>query len=89
MSRLLRMFVVLALAVATSPALAQTTDVHGTWTVEFHDGKAFLQVRSSTPRDGNGDRPWNGGDWSMGQSFPVEELSGLPANDQNLTAAST
>jgi uncharacterized protein (UPF0335 family) len=81
------MFVVFAVAVATAPALAQTTDVHGTWTVEFHEGKAFLQVRSSTPRDGNGDRPWNGGDWSMGQSFPVEELSGLPANDQNLTAA--
>ena len=87
MSRLLTMFVVFAVAVATAPALAQTTDVHGTWTVEFHDGKAFLQVRSSTPRDANGDRPWNGGDWSMGQSFPVEELSGLPANDQNLTAA--
>ena len=87
MSRLLRMFVVFAVAGATVPALAQTADVHGTWTVEFHDGKAFLQVRSSTPRDGNGDRPWNGGDWSMGQSFPVEELSGLPANDQNLTAA--
>ena len=87
MSRVFKVMVVIAAVAGGLPILAQTAEVSGTWTAEFHDGKAFLQVRSSTPRDANGDRPWNGGDWSMGQSFPVDELSGLPGNDQNLTAA--
>src|SRR5213075_1928767 len=35
---------------------------------------------------------WNqsgrgGGDWNMGQSFNVDELSGLPANNEQLTAS--
>src|SRR5262249_52917619 len=65
---------------------AQTpSDIHGTWTAEVHTGKVFLQVRAPAPRDWNGDR-WNG-DWSMGQTYPVEELTGLPANDDQLTAS--
>ena len=67
---------------------AQTpTDVHGTWTAELHSGKVFLQVRTTPPPDWNRSGNWNG-DWNMGQSFPVDDLSGLPANNDQLTAAS-
>src|SRR3954462_7772300 len=68
------------IAVAQAPA-----DIHGTWTAELRNAKVFLQVRAPAPRDWNGDR-WNN-DWSMGQSFPVEELTGLPANDEQLTVS--
>jgi hypothetical protein len=65
---------------------AQTTDIHGTWTAELHSGKVFLQVRTAPPPDWNrsGDGNWG---WNMGQTFPVDELSGLPGNDDQLTAA--
>ena len=67
---------------------AQTpTDVHGTWTAELHSGKVFLQVRTTPPPDWSRSGNWNG-DWNMGQSFPVDDLSGLPANNDQLTAAS-
>jgi len=76
----------LFLLVAAAPASAQT-DIHGTWTAEIRQGKVFLQVRTTPPADWN--RSGNGnGDWNMGQSFPVDELSGLPANDEHLTATS-
>jgi hypothetical protein len=68
---------VLLLAVS-GPAQAQT-DIHGTWTAELREGKAFLQVRAPAPRD------WNG-DWGMGQTMPVDELTGLPAGDDRFTA---
>ena len=63
------------------------TDIHGTWTAELHQGRVFLQVRTPAPPDQNrSGNDWSG-DWSMGQSFPVEDLSGLPANDEHLTAS--
>ena len=37
----------------------------------------FLQVRTSPPKDWNGDQ-WRG-DWNMGQTFPVDEVGGLAA----------
>src|SRR5581483_3628260 len=71
-------------ALQTVSAGAQApADIHGTWTAELRSGKVFLQLRAPAPRDWNGDR-WNS-DWSMGQTMPVEELTGLPANDDQLT----
>src|SRR5438094_3050023 len=71
----------------TFAAGAQTAnDIHGTWTAELRAGKVFLQVRTTPPPDW--DRSGNrGGDWNMGQSFGVDDLSGLPANNDQLTAA--
>jgi hypothetical protein len=69
-----------------TPATDSAGTIHGTWTAELHNGKAFLQLRSPVPpdRDRRGD---GSGDWSMGQSLPLDELQGLPANDEQLTAA--
>src|SRR5690242_10092933 len=78
--------VTLLFAQTVSGAAQAPSEIHGTWTAELRNGKVFLQVRAPAPRDWNGDR-WNG-DWSMGQSLPVDELSGLPANDEQLTVAS-
>ena len=58
-------------------------DVTGTWTAELHNGKVFLQVRTSAPTTWNS---WSG-DWNMGQTFPIEEFSGLPPNDEHFTAS--
>jgi hypothetical protein len=83
----MRMLTALALiALQAVSGRAQTSDVHGTWTAELHGGRVFLQVRTAAPPD------WNRGndgrnDWSLGQSFPVDELTGLPGNDDALTAA--
>src|SRR6476659_8520554 len=80
----------LILAIALLQAVsgrAQTTDIHGTWTAEFNTGKVFLQLRTTPPTDWNRSGDWNGG-WNMGQSFPTDELSGLPANNEQLTASS-
>src|ERR1041384_7905501 len=80
--RILSALAFLALAAGLG---AQTSDVHGTWTAELRSGKVFLQVHTAPPRD------WNRGaersDWSLGQSFPVDELSGLPGSDDQLTAS--
>ena len=65
----------------------QPTDIHGTWTAELRNGEAFLQVRTTPPPDwdrSNGDRD---GGWNMGQSFPIDQMAGLPANNDQLTAA--
>src|SRR5260370_38764827 len=68
---------------------AQTSDIHGTWTAELHQGKVFLQVRATSPDDASRNSTGtNWGGWNMGQTFPVDELSGLPANNEQLTAAS-
>ena len=78
-----------AVVLQTASGQAQTTDIHGTWTAELHNGKVFLQVRTAAPPDwnrGNNNSDWRG-DWSMGQSFPVDEMSGLPGNEDSLTAA--
>jgi hypothetical protein len=62
------------------------SDIHGTWTAEVHDGRAFLQLRAPAP-DSERRRGWDG-DWGIGQTLPVDELQGLPANDDRLTASS-
>src|SRR4030095_3048800 len=75
----------LFLLVASAAPMSAQTDIHGTWTAEIRQGKVFLQVRTTPPADWN--RSGNGnGDWNMGQSFPIDELSGLPAHDRRLTA---
>src|SRR5262245_30642490 len=85
MRRFFNLFFFLALGAFAVPAFAQT-DIHGTWTAELREGKVFLQVRTDPPdRAGSGD--YRGG-WNMGQSYPVEELAGLPANDERFTASS-
>src|SRR5919106_4837846 len=66
---------------------AQTGDIHGTWTAEIRAGQVVLQVRTTPPADWNRSGNRNG-DWNMGQSFPIDELSGLPANNDQLTASS-
>ena len=79
MVRFRKYFILLVFAALLRPLSAQT-DVRGTWTAELRSGKVFLQVRTSPPSDWNDGR--GRGDWNMGQSFPVDELSGLPANDE-------
>ena len=69
MSRLFRLFAVILCVAVTAPLVAQTPDIHGTWTAELRNGRVFLQVRAPAPRDWNGDR-WNG-DWSMGQTLSL------------------
>src|SRR5881296_2050746 len=75
---------VLAQAVA-SRAQAQS-DVNGTWTAELRNARVFLQVRTAPPKEWNGDR--SNGDWSMGQSFPIDEIAGLPPNDERFSVTS-
>ena len=74
------------LAVIGAPAIGQpqAADLHGTWTAELHTGKVFLQVRTSPPPEWNRSSD-SRGDWSMGHSLSVDELAGLPANDDQLT----
>ena len=86
MPRLFKFFLLFALTAAGGPLAAQNTAIKGTWTAELHNARVFLQVRTAPPADWNGDR-WNG-DWNMGQTFPVEELTGLPANNDQFTVTS-
>src|SRR5712692_6087026 len=81
----MRYLTVLTLFLAQAlPGRAQAqSDVSGTWTAELRNAKVFLQVRTAPPKEWNGDR-WNG-DWSMGQSFPIEELAGIPPNDEQFS----
>jgi hypothetical protein len=77
-----------AALVAVAASLSAQTAVHGTWTAELHTGKAFLQLRTDPPPDQNQGRSgdWNGG-WSMGQSLSVDELGGLPPNDDQFSVS--
>ena len=86
MPRFFKFFLLFAFAVLSAPLAGQTTDIKGTWTAELRNARAFLQIRTTPPEDWNGDR-WNS-DWSMGQTFPIEELAGIPANDDQFTATS-
>src|SRR5712691_5583289 len=81
-----KLFIACLLATGVLQQAAAQTDVHGTWTAELHQGKVFLQVRSTPPPDLNRSGDWSG-DWSMGQSYTVEDFAGLPANDERLTTA--
>ena len=85
MFRCATVFTVAAVIALVVPLAAQNADVHGTWTAELRDGKVFLQVRTSPPADWNGDR-WRG-DWNMGQSIPIDDVGGLPRNDNQLTVS--
>src|SRR5258706_11704475 len=82
--RYLTVFALVLVQAASGRAQGQN-DVRGTWTAELRSGKVFLQVRTPPPRESNGDR-WNG-DWNMGQSFPVDEIGGLPRNDDQFTVS--
>ena len=71
---------------ASLGAQSAQSDIHGTWTAELHSGRVFLQVNTAAPPDWNRNGDWNGG-WNMGQTFDVSDISGLPGNDDNLTAS--
>jgi hypothetical protein len=71
----------------TARSDVQGPDIHGTWTAELHGGRVFLQMRTAAPPDWNR-RGDGSGDWSTGQTLPVDELQGLPGNEDQLTAAS-
>ena len=65
---------------------AQTpAEIHGTWTAELHNGNLFLQMRTAPPPESNGDR--SGGDWNMGQTYPVDDFAGIPPNDERFTVS--
>src|SRR4051812_19534300 len=83
MVRYRKYLILLAFAALLRPLGAQST-VNGTWTAELRQGKAFLQIRTAPPADWNGDR---GGDWNMGQSVPVDDIGGLPRNDDQFTVS--
>jgi len=83
--RILLTAALLMFQAASGAAQPQPTDIRGTWTAEIHTGKVFLQTRTTPPPDWNRSGDWRG-DWSMGQTMPVEEISGL-ANDDQLTSA--
>ena len=83
----MRILTAVLFALQAASGAAPSADVHGTWTAEIHTGKVFLQTRTSPPPDWTRRGDWDG-DWSMGHSVTVDELSGLPANDERLTTAS-
>ena len=84
MIRSRKFFILLVFAALLRPLGAQST-VNGTWTAELRQGKVFLQVRTSPPAEWNGDR--GSGDWNMGQSLLVDEIGGLPRNDNQFTVS--
>jgi hypothetical protein len=86
MRRFFNLLVLLALGTLPAFVAAQSSEVHGTWTAELRQGKVFLQVRTEPP-DSSRTGDFRGG-WNMGQTYPVEDLAGLPANDDRLTASS-
>src|SRR4051794_3159354 len=86
MARFRHFFSLFVLAALFAPLSAQTNqagDIRGTWTAELRAGRVYLQVRTTPPQDSNGDQ-WHN-DWSMGQTFPVDQLAGLPANDDQFS----
>src|SRR4030095_11271700 len=85
MPRFLNLLVVSGFVALTVPLPAQIADTNGACISDLHSGKAFLQVRTTPPADSNGDR-WNG-EWNMGQTFPIDELAGIPANVEKFTAS--
>ena len=86
MPRFFKFFLLFTFAALTAPLSAQNTAITGTWTAELRSARVFLQIRTTPPADWNGDR--SNGDWNMGQTFPIEELTGLPANDDQFTVSS-
>src|SRR5947208_1668796 len=86
----MRTFTLAALVLAQSVAgRAQSPSaVDGAWTAELHGNRVYLQLRTTPPDDvrRGDDHGWN--DWNMGQTMPVEELGGLPANDEHFTVTS-
>ena len=87
MSRSLKPAVTLVSALIVAVCMVgqaqEPREVTGTWTAELRNGRVFLQVRTTAPNSWNS---WSG-DWNMGQTFPIEEFSGLPANDEHFTAS--
>jgi len=79
---------VLAAAAVTVSISAQTpaSEVSGTWTAELGEGRVYLQLQTTPPDDGRGG-DWRGG-WNVGQTMPVEELGGLPANEPRFSVSS-
>src|SRR5258708_21997293 len=78
--RMRKLFIACLLTGGLLQTAGAQTDVHGTWTVELHQGKVVLQVRSTPPHDWNRSGDWSG-DWSMGQSYTFEAFADIQTND--------
>ncbi len=76
--------VVLPLRGAQAPA--QSGEIAGTWTAEIGDGRVYLQLQTTPPDDWRTGGDWRGG-WNTGQTMPVDELQGLPANDPRFSVS--
>ena len=86
----MRYITLAALVIAqTLAGHAQTAaTVDGSWTAELHSNRVYLQLRATPPdeaRNDRGDRAWDG--WNMGQTMSVEDVGGLPANDEHFTVS--
>jgi hypothetical protein len=74
------------LALSGAQPTAQPGDITGTWTAELGDGRVYLQLQTTPPDDWRHGGDWRGG-WNTGQTMPVEDLPGLPANDPRFTVS--
>jgi hypothetical protein len=87
MRHLLVVAPIAALLVAQAGAQSPSA-IDGTWTAELHENRVYLQLRTDPPDDwraAHDHTSWGG--WNMGQTMPVEEIGGLPANDEHFTVA--